>query len=61
MGECGKTPYILNISIPYLMEVASSFMLLMLYLKENSNLGPEMVVAPTDCVNTVQKTSNKYR
>jgi hypothetical protein len=60
MGQCGKIPYILNVSIQYLVEVASSFMLLLLYLKENSNLEPEMVVAPTDSVDMVQKTSTKY-
>ena len=57
MGQCRKIPYILNVSIQYLVEVASSFMLLLLYLKENSNLEPEMVVAAADSVDVVQKTS----
>jgi hypothetical protein len=51
-----KIPYILNVRIQYLVEVASSFMLLLLYLQENSNLDPEMVVDPTDSVDTVPKT-----
>jgi hypothetical protein len=60
MRECRKIPYILNIRIQYLVEVASSFMILLLYLQENSNLQPEMVVGPTDSVDTVQKTSTMY-
>jgi hypothetical protein len=59
MGERGKIPYIL-ISIQYLMEAACSFMLLFLYLQQNSNSEPKMVVAPTDSVDMVQKTSNQY-
>ena len=58
VGECGKKFH--TFLIWYLVEVASSFMLPLLYLKENTNLQPEMVVAPTDSVDMVQKTANKY-
>jgi hypothetical protein len=59
-GTMQKIPFILNVSIQYLVEMASSFMLLLLYLKENSKSEPEMVVAATDSVDTGQKTSTKY-
>jgi hypothetical protein len=59
MGEHRKIPYIL-VSIQYSMEVASSLMLPFLYLQEDSNLEPKMVLVPTHSVAMVQETSNQY-